>query len=91
MVPEILPYNVAVQQRNPSRLLPGPMVSMWSWRCHTILGSYGDDILLRETSDVEEIDALRGDKRTDVRDPYELVLGTSCMEISLAPISPIES
>lgn len=54
MVPEILPYNIAVQQRDPSRLLPGPMGSMWSWRCDTILGSYSDEILLRETSDVGE-------------------------------------
>jgi hypothetical protein len=56
MVPEVLPYNVAVQQRDPSRLLPGPMVSMWSWRCYscTILGSNGDVILPHETLDVGE-------------------------------------
>lgn len=54
VVPEFFAYNVAVQQRDPSRLLPGPVASKQSWRCYPILRSDGGVILPRAISDVGE-------------------------------------
>lgn len=71
-----------MQQRDPSRRLPGPVfsgpvVSMRNWRCHTVLGCDGRVIL--PCAIYVGGQALWSNELTDIdeSDPYEFVLGTS--------------